>query len=106
MTEVADNYLNEMVSEWVLFNSKISILLLSCQPYHDENKLHFHIDDACFVLEQNTLLDSWSGSIIYNNSTHVDMSHHSDTVFRFSYNKHLPLLLIYECLMKKQQGPR
>jgi hypothetical protein len=65
---------------------------------------HFQWDDdeVRFLLDQHAELDFYSNSSLKQQSG-VDMSLHSDTLFRFWANKSLLFLLNAACLTKKQQ---
>jgi hypothetical protein len=72
------------VSEWLLFNGNSSIF----QLYHGENKLIFNevmMRSASFY----TNMLSWIFIVLtqWNNSPHIDMSLHSDTLFWFRANQ-------------------
>jgi hypothetical protein len=60
-------------------------------------------DEVCFVLDQHVELDFYSAH--WNKSPRVDMSLHSDTLFRFRADQSLLFLLNAVFLAEKQQIP-
>ena len=100
------NYHLQLFSEWVieglLFNANSAIF----QLYHGENMLIFNeMMMRSALLKMNTLSSIFIVLAHWNNSSRIDMSLHSDTLFWFRAYQSLPLLLNAACLVEKQQIP-
>ena len=91
------------VSRWLLFNANSAIL----QLYYGENKLIFNEMMMMMSALYSTNTLSWIFIMLahWNNSSRVDMSLHSDTLFWLRTNQYFPFLLNVACLAEKQQIP-
>ena len=87
-------------SEWLLLYANSAIVQLC----HGENKLIYNEMKFRFVLDQHDELD-FIVLAHWNNSPHVAMSPHSDTLFWFRVNQSLLFLLKAVWLEEKQQMP-
>ena len=83
------------LSEWVFSN--LSAISWRKQVYHQRDD-----DEVRCVLDQHAELD-FIVLAHWNNSLWVDMTLHSDTLFRFRANQPLLFLLHAACLVEKQQ---
>jgi hypothetical protein len=81
------------VSDWLLFNAKWTCF---SQLYHGENKLHSMRLWWCLVFTWRTRLAGFPS--YWNNRTPVDMSLHSDILYRFRANQSL-LCLFNSCVL-------
>jgi len=85
----------EWVSEWMLFNANSAI------SWREQVNFQWDNDEVRFVLDQHTELDFYSASPL--KQQWIDMSCHSDTLFRFQANQSLFFLLNAASLAEKQQ---
>ena len=89
----------KIVSEWLLFNANSAIFQLN----HGDEQVNFQWDDEVrFVLDKH----AWLNFIVlahWNNSPHVDISPHWDTLSWFRAHQSLLLLLSGARLAEQQQ---
>jgi hypothetical protein len=77
--------------------------MVVCYGFIDFSVIKTYIQD-CFVLDQHAELDFYSASSLKQQSPRVDMSLHSDTLFRFRANQSVSFSLMLRAYRRKQQA--